>query len=81
MSKLTGFDKLLEAVAAGLGVSVDVIDEDTRLGELAEWDSLANLNVISRVEQSFDLSLELQEVLDLQSVADWRACLSERGVL
>ena len=81
MSKLTGFDKLREAVAAGFGVSVDVIDEDTRLGELAEWDSLANLNVISRVEQSFDLSLELQEVLDLQSVADWRACLSERGVL
>ena len=74
-------DKLSEAIAAGLGVSIEVIEEDPRLGEQAEWDSLSNLNVISRVEQSFDLSLELQEVLDLRSVADWRAWLSEKGVL
>jgi acyl carrier protein len=46
---------------------------------LAVWDSLAHVNLMMSLEQSFDLSLEVEDFGELTSVAAILKYLEEKG--
>lgn len=60
--------KLSQTISAVLGVSQDLIKEDTSPDTLSEWDSVAHLNLVVALEDAFGVSFSPDETMELTSV-------------
>ena len=63
-------DRVYTTVADALDINKSDLNEDSGPTTLAVWDSLAMLNIVSAIEKEFDLSLELDDILAINSVKD-----------
>ena len=63
------FDKIAEVVADVLGVDVADISDETTIDDL-DADSLERLQLVTAIEDEFDLEIDDETLLSLNSVAD-----------
>lgn len=59
--------KLLEEI---LNVPAGTIKMDTEIGELPEWDSLHNVQIIAELEEKFKIKISPDDIMDLEDVSD-----------
>jgi acyl carrier protein len=50
---------------------------DLRLGDIEEWDSIAHLDLVSAIEQGFDLRLTTDEIVALTGLEDLRVRIKQ----
>jgi acyl carrier protein len=62
------FEKIQNVVASTLKVTPDKITKETSDKDLVAWDSLAHVNLMMGLEQTFDLFLEVEDFTQLTSV-------------
>src|ERR1700758_365777 len=62
------FEEIQYVIATTLKVSPVKITRETSDKDLAAWDSLAHVNLMMSLEQTFDLSLEVEDFAQLTSV-------------
>lgn len=63
------FDKIVEIAADVLGVDVAEISDETTFDDL-DADSLERLQLVTAIEDEFDLEIDDETLLSLNSVAD-----------
>ena len=63
------FDKIAEVTADVLGVDVAEISDETTFDEL-DANSLERLQLVTAIEDEFDLEIDDETLLSLNSVAD-----------
>lgn len=63
------FDKITEVAADVLGVDVADISDETTFDDL-DADSLERLQLVTAIEDEFDLEIDDETLLSLNSVAD-----------
>ena len=63
MSKIE--DKLKEIMALVFDVSEDAINEDTSPDDLDNWDSIGSVNLITALEEAFDVEFEEEDILEM----------------
>lgn len=63
------FEKVAEVAADVLGIDVSEIAEDTTFDDL-DADSLERLQLVTAIEDEFDLEIDDETLLSLNSVAD-----------
>ena len=63
-------EKIITLIARVLGVPKSEIELDTEIGELPEWDSLRNVEVIAQLEQEFNVKITSDMIMDLEDVSD-----------
>ena len=63
------FDKIAEIAADELGVDVADISDETTFDDL-DADSLERLQLVTAIEDEFDLEIDDETLLSLNSVAD-----------
>ncbi|HSH73284.1 MAG TPA: acyl carrier protein [Methylophilaceae bacterium] len=51
-----------------LDIDIKKINADTQLQDLAGWDSLAQLKIISAIEQEFGVSATMKQISQLNSI-------------
>jgi acyl carrier protein len=73
------FKKIQYVLATTLKVSPEKITKETSDKDLAAWDSLAHVNLMMSLEQTFDLFLEVEEFPKLTSVPAILEYLKEQG--
>jgi acyl carrier protein len=73
------FAKIQYVIATTLKVSPDKITRETSDKDLAAWDSLAHVNLMMSLEQTFDLFLEVEDFPKLISVPAILEYLREQG--
>lgn len=73
-------DRLLEVFADGLGLPVDEISNDTTPDNTPQWDSLAAMQLVTLLEDSFDVRLKTADIMKMRSVGIARAVLRDKGV-
>ena len=73
--------RLEDVISAVLDVPVADLDEDTSQASLDKWDSLAHIQVVSAVEETFDVELSTTEMRRGTSVAALRDILAQKGVV
>jgi acyl carrier protein len=69
-----------ELVAAVLKVSVEQIGPETSDKSLSAWDSLAHVNLMMGLEQTYDLFLDVEDFSKLTSVSAIVAYWQDRGI-
>jgi acyl carrier protein len=62
------FDQVQHVISTTLKVTPDKISRETSDKDLASWDSIAHVNLMMSLEQTFDVLLEVEEFAQLTSV-------------
>lgn len=70
--------KVIQIIAESLEVSEDQITEDTAIGDIAEWNSLGHIVIISSLEKEFSINFDPEIIMDLEDVSDIVASIEER---
>lgn len=63
-------DKIIELIALVLNVPKDDVTLETEIGELDEWDSLRNVQIIAQLEKEFEVKITPDMIMDLEDVSD-----------
>lgn len=63
-------EKIQALIASILKVSEEEITLDTEIGELDEWDSLHNMEIIAALEKTFNVKITSNMLIDLEDVSD-----------
>jgi len=73
-------DKLISLFAEELGVDPDSLNEESSPENTPEWDSLAAMNLVAAVEDTFDTTLSTKEIMIMRSIGIVRQVLTDKGV-
>ncbi len=63
-------DKIIELIARVLNVPIGDVTLETEIGELDEWDSLRNVQIIAQLEKEFEVKITPDMIMDLEDVSD-----------
>lgn len=73
--------KLQQAFAEALAIDVSLITDSLAYNSIPQWDSTAHMLLIAELENSFQLMLDTDDIIDMSSVAKAREILARHGVL
>jgi len=61
---------LLDILSKLAGIETDKISDDDRLREDLGLDSLQSMELLSRISDQYELDLEVEDVMDVETVGD-----------
>lgn len=73
--------RVKNVLATVLGIPSDTIDDTTSPQTVETWDSYNALMIVSELENVFQVSFTMEEVVSVTCVGDIRSALSKRGIL
>ena len=73
-------DTLKRAFEDGLGIAADADIENLKYRGIPQWDSIGHLQLVMEIENSFDVMLPTEDVIDLSSFAKAKEILQKHGV-
>ena len=74
-------DSLAELFAEVLGVDVARLNDDSSPENVKEWDSLAAMNLVSAIEERFDVQLSTKDILKMSTIGRARENLRRKNVV
>lgn len=72
--------KLKQVLSKTLGISEDLITDETSPENVETWDSFAGLMLASELETKFGVKFTMGEVISVKSVKDIKENLKRHGV-
>ena len=73
--------QLINLISNVLNVATTEITLQSGPENIAAWDSLAHISIITAVEQTYDLQLTMPEMLAIKTVDDLRNLIERHGVV
>ena len=73
-------DPLIQLFAQGLGVNAEALDDESSPDTVAEWDSLAAMNLVVLIEDTFAVSLTTRDIMKMRTIGLARSVLTAKGV-
>ena len=73
-------DRLKKVFAEGLGVSRTVDFESLEYRGIEEWDSVAHMQLVSEIEDEFEIMLDTEDVIGMSSFGKAKEILWKYGV-
>lgn len=70
--------EIIELVAGILAVPAEALSLQTGAGDLPEWDSLAQVAIVTTVEEEYQLNLNPDSLMDIATIADLVALVDGR---
>lgn len=71
-------ERIKSVMADILTVAPESIDEQSSMNSIERWDSLAQINLVTALEQEFGVSFEVQDIELMTSFADILDVLTEK---
>lgn len=75
-----GIRSELVAIFADIFEYEGPVEADTSPDEVERWDSLSHIALVRTLEQTFDITLGMDEMLEMRSVRDIERVLARHGV-
>ena len=72
-------DTLIELFAEELDVSTSELDDDSSPETISAWDSLAAMNLVAAIEETFEINLSTVEIMKMNSIGVAREVLTAKG--
>ena len=70
--------QVCEIVATACGVDPDKVGPADSQDTVTGWDSVSQIQIVLELEAAFGVSLSLEEIVEMRSVADICALLGEK---
>ena len=63
-------DRIIAIIAGVLKVDVAQVTLESGVGDILNWDSLAQLTILQTVQDEFEVEFEPEEMMDIENVGD-----------
>ncbi|MEN7551490.1 acyl carrier protein [Rapidithrix thailandica] len=77
LKNMNSLPKLSEVFAEALAISSEEVTEDLSYQGIAEWDSMSHLVLVTKIEEVYQISIEMEDVLEMGSVSKVRDILKK----
>jgi len=77
---MTNTEKYNQAFVTSLGVNPSRVADDFSFKDTQEWDSVAHLNLITNLEDAFDIMLESEDILHFGSYENGKKIMKKYGI-
>ena len=77
---MTNKEKLISTFCDALGVGPDIITDDCEYNSISQWDSVAHMVLINKLEQTFDIMLDTDDIIDMSTPAKAEEIIAAHGV-
>ena len=61
-------DKVVEIIASVLKVAQEQITPELSVGDIPQWSSMAQMSIISSLQEEFGIEIPMEDLFDLTSV-------------
>jgi|TARA_B110001454_G_scaffold89383_1_gene85376 acyl carrier protein len=72
--------KLFEIVARVFNIRVDEISYESNPENIESWDSFTGYVLLDEIETNFDISITMEESLEIKKIDDFKNILKEKGI-
>jgi acyl carrier protein len=72
--------KLAMVLKDSFNVDESQYNDDSLLANFAEWDSMAHMFFITKLEELYGIEVSGDEIANMRSVSDIKRVISERGL-
>jgi len=69
-------EKLKNIFAEALGIDETQVNDELRYNEIPEWDSVAHMTLVGEIEDSFEIMLDTDDIIDMSSFAKAKEIVS-----
>jgi len=73
-------DRLLELFSTGLNIPAEELDDETSPNNTSAWDSLAAMEMVTLIEDAFEVRLKTADIMKMRSIGLARTVLRAKGV-
>ncbi len=73
-------DRLIQLFAEGLQVPPDALTDESGPDNTQSWDSLAAMDLVALIEETFDVELTTTEIMKMRTLGIVREVLREKGI-
>ncbi len=70
-------EKLTKAFTESLGIEPQLVTDELTYNTIPQWDSTAHMVLIAELENVFDVMLDIDDIIDLSSVAQAKIILQK----
>lgn len=77
---MTNLEKYNDVFCEVFGVSLEQLNSDFTNESIAEWDSIGHMNLISTIEETFDIMLDGEDIMQFQSYEQGRDILKKYSI-
>ncbi|MDO6476493.1 acyl carrier protein [Alteromonas sp. 1_MG-2023] len=72
--------KLVQSFVQALGIGAELVTDELTYNTIKEWDSTAHMILISELENTFDVMLDTDDIIDMSSVGKAKEILTKYDV-
>lgn len=72
--------RLFQVFAKALDLQIQDIHDDLKYNSIPKWDSISHMSLIAELEDSFDILLDTDDIIDMSTVAKAKEILAKYGV-
>jgi acyl carrier protein len=72
--------RLKEAFSRALAIPIESVSDALRYEGIGEWDSIAHMQLIAAIDQTFEIMMDTEDVLDLNSFAQAKVLLRKYNI-
>jgi len=72
-------DQVVAVFARVLGIDASQVTDELRYNTIPQWDSIAHMSVVAALEEAFGVMIDMDDVIDMSSVAKAREILRKHG--
>ena len=70
-------ERIFKVITIALEVKVEVLSEDTAIGDFPNWDSMGHLLIIGELEKEFDIKFDPEDVMEFEDIGDMIGAIDE----
>jgi|TARA_B100000315_G_C14576199_1_gene588024 acyl carrier protein len=71
-------DKVIAHIAEVLAVEPKQLNEETGVGDIPGWDSLAHIRLILSLEETFKITIDIEDAVEMETIEDIVDLLEEK---
>lgn len=72
--------KLVEAFSTALEIEESVVVDSLKYQSIEQWDSISHMMLISELEDTFDIEIDTDDVIDMSSVAKAKEIIAKYDI-
>jgi acyl carrier protein len=66
-----------EIIAEVIDVDADSLSAESGPGTIASWDSLATINIVTAIEEEYQIKFTVKQIVEVRCIADLEALVVE----
>ena len=75
---MTNLEKYKKVFLESLSINSDVFSDEIKYNDIAEWESIGHMTLMSALEEEFKITLETDDIIDFSSYKKGMELLSSK---